>query len=84
LEASEAIPFPGVGFNVFKALRRHFPATPVCRLGKKFVEPQPLFRRLAAQRSATRRASSPAGAGASGWRDFFDSFGMGLPGSQKR
>ncbi len=30
-EASEAIPFPGRGFNLFKPLRRHFRATPFCR-----------------------------------------------------
>ena len=29
-EASEAIPFPGRGFNFFKLLRRHFRATPFC------------------------------------------------------
>jgi hypothetical protein len=58
----------GRGFNLFKPLRRHFRATPSCRLSKKFVErlgtdsearkkakaPQPLIRCLAAQRDATR------------------------------
>jgi hypothetical protein len=59
---------PGRGFNLFNPLRRHFRARPFCRLGKKFVErlgtdlaarkkakaPQPLIRRLAAQRDARR------------------------------
>src|ERR1700734_1732765 len=59
---------PGRGFNLFKPLRRHFRATPSCRLGKKFVDrlgtdsearkkakaPQPLIRRLEARRDARR------------------------------
>jgi hypothetical protein len=59
---------PGRGFNLFKPLRRHFRATPSCRLGKKFVErlgtdsearkkanaPQPPIRRLEARRDARR------------------------------
>src|SRR5271156_2616580 len=56
----------GRGFNLFKRLRRHFRATPFCRLGKEFGEglgtdsearkkanaPQPLIRLLAALREA--------------------------------
>jgi hypothetical protein len=82
----------GRGFNLFKRLRRHFRATPFCRLGKEFVErlrtdsearkkanaPQPLIRLLAARRCARRGPGSTAGAGASGWRDFFDSLAMGI------
>jgi hypothetical protein len=65
----------GSGFNLFKPLRRHFRATPFCRLGKKFVErlgtdaearqkakaPQPPIRRLATQRDATREFAGRRG-----------------------
>ena len=68
LPGFRATTISGRGFNLFRPLRRHFRATPSCRLGKKFVErlgtdsearkkakaPQPLIRRLAAQRDARR------------------------------
>ena len=67
----------GRGFNLFNPLRRHFRATPFCRLGNEFVErlgtdsearkkanaPQPLIRLLATGRCARRGPGSTAGAG---------------------
>ena len=66
LPGFRATTISGRGFNLFKPLRRHFRATPSCRLGKKFVDrlgtdsearkkakaPQPLIRRLEARRDA--------------------------------